>query len=159
MRVPDPFDGSARVRLEHMGLIDNTGALIDSALTVFADIFTGLFFDDLCDFREDTGDLLTIYEMFKALLQKDDYPNMYLLISIQYDHMRKPLPDPVWLLAGDSLVVKAFMTLFMARYKRLMTNSGFIEPGGGVVKVKFNSELPESTLVCKPGLISAVRKG
>lgn len=126
-RIPDPFDGSARMRLEHMGLIDDKGALIDSAMTVFADIFTGLFFDDLCDFHDDAANLLTIFKTFKVLFQKEDYQTMFLLISIQYDYMGKPLPDPVWWLAGDSLAIKAFMTLFMARYKRLMTNGGFME--------------------------------
>jgi hypothetical protein len=106
--------------------------LIDSAMPVFADIFTGLFFDDLCDFHDKADDLLTIYETFQALFRKKDYQHMYLLMSIQYDYIRKPLPDPVWWLAGDSAAVKLFMTLFVERYERLMINGGFIKPQGGV---------------------------
>jgi len=131
LRVPDPFDGSAQARLEHMRLIDRGGALLDSAMSVFADIFTGLFYDDLCD-SHNTEDLLTIYEMFSALHKKEDYQNMYLLMSIQYDYMRKPLPDPVWWLAGDSAAVKTYMTLLIERYKCMMIEDGFIEPGEDV---------------------------
>jgi hypothetical protein len=129
--VPDPFDGSARERLEHMGIVDSGGALIDSAMPVFADIFTGLFFDDLCDFHDKADDLLTIYEAFQTLFRKKDYQHMYLLMSIQYDYIRKPLPDPVWWLAGDSAAVKAFMALFIERYQSLMINGGFIKPEWG----------------------------
>ena len=53
---------------------------------------------------------------------------MYLLLSIQYDCIRKPLPDPIWWLAGHTAAVREFMTSFMDRYKRLMTNAGFLEP-------------------------------
>ena len=129
MRIPDPFDGSARARIEHMGLADTEGKLKDGAMEVFASIFTGLFFDDLCDFFESNEDLLTIYDAFAALYKKDDHHSMYLLMSVQYDYMRKPLPDPVWWLAGDSAAVKKFMALFMERYKRLLASGGFIEPG------------------------------
>ena len=134
LRIPDPFDGSARVRLEHMGLADSDGALIDGAMSVFADIFSGLFFGDLCDFHDSAEDLLTIYETFRALSKKEDYQHMFLLMSIQYDYMRKPLPDPVWWLAGNSAAVKAFMVLFMKRYERLMIAGGLIYLGKDVQK-------------------------
>jgi len=100
-------------------------------MNVFADIFTGLFYEDLCDFY-DTDDFLTIYETFSALHKKEDYQHMYLLMSIQYDYMRKPLPDPVWWLAGDSAAVKTFMTLLIERYRFMMIDDGFIEPGKDV---------------------------
>ena len=129
VRIPDPFDGSVRAHLEHMGIVDEEGKMIDSSMSVFASIFAGLFFDDLCDYFERSEDLLTVYEAFAALHKKADCHSMYLLMSVQYDYMRKPLPDPVWWLAGDSAVVKMFMALFMERYGRLMENGGFIEPG------------------------------
>jgi len=132
VRIPDPFDGSARARLSNMGLIDENDLLSESAMTVFASIFTGLFFDDLCDFFEKQEDLLTTYEAFAAIFRKGDYHSMYLLMSVQYDYMRKPLPDPVWWLAGDSAAVKEFMTLFIARLKQLMTSEGLIKPEEGV---------------------------
>ena len=129
LRIPDPFDGSARMRLEHMGLIDSDSVFIDGAMDIFAGIFTGLFFDDLCDFFESSDDLHTIFEAFTALYKKGDYHSMYLLMSIQYDYMRKPLPDPVWWLAGDSAAVKGFMTLFIKRLNRLMASGGFTGQG------------------------------
>ena len=128
IRIPDPFDESARARLVNMGLVDRSGILIDTAMTAFAEIFTGLFYDDLCEFSN-TEDMLTIFETFTALYKKEDYQHMYLFMSIQYDYMRKPLPDPVWWLAGNSAAVKEFMTLFMARYEKLMFGDGLIEQG------------------------------
>ena len=131
VHTPDPFDGSVRIRLEHMGIIDKDGEVADGAMAVFASIFTGLFFDDLCELFERNEDMLTVYEAFAALHKKDDPHSMYLLLSVQYDYMRKPLPDPVWWLAGDSAAVRAFMKLFINNYEHLMTGSGYLKIEGG----------------------------
>ena len=129
VRIPNPFDGSARERLKHMGLIDSKENLRMREMIVFARIFTGQFFDDLNEFLESTGDMITVYETFKALYQKEDFQRMFLLLSIQYDYMRKPLPDPVWWLAGDSEAIMAFMIYFMPRFEKLMTEGGLVVPG------------------------------
>ena len=131
-KVPDPFDGSAHVRLKHMGIYNNANKVSMQTLTVFTSIFTGLFFDDLRDIYEDS-DLVMIYETFKALNKKEEYTQMYLLMSIQYDYMRKTLPDPVWWLAGDSEAITAFMVLFISVYRRLLTSEGILKPGEGVM--------------------------
>lgn len=131
VRIPDPFDDMTRTRLIHMGLVDETGRLNTAAMSVLTDIFTGLFYDDMRDFLKNTEDVLTIFETFKALYKKEDYQRMYLLLSIQYDYMGKPLPDPIWWFAGDGTVVKTFMSLFMERYERLMSSDGIIERGEG----------------------------
>ena len=132
VQIPDPFDGSSRARLARMGLIDCSGELIISAMAVFADIFTGLFYDDLRDYHANTEYQLTLFKTFGALYKKEDYQHMYLLISIQYDYMRKPLPDPVWWLAGESAAVKAFMTLFIERYERFIQEDGMLQHNEGV---------------------------
>ena len=124
VRVPDPFDSSARTRLIRMGLSDKDGKIDHEVMSIFAGVFAGLFFDDLCEYHDDTHDLLAIYETFQKLYKRQDYQHMYLLLSIQYDYIRKPLPDPVWWLAGDNNAVKEFMTLFMARYEHLMSDAG-----------------------------------
>ena len=131
-KAPDPFDGTAHTRLKHMGIIDDAGQVRIQAMTIFTRIFTGLFYDDLRDVH-DIDDLLTIYDTFKAIYEKEDYHHMYLLMSIQYDYMGKPLPDPVWWLAGDSEAVMAFMVMFVNAFERLMTNDGILKPGEGVI--------------------------
>jgi len=130
MRIPDPFDGSARERFAHMGLLDSSGSFRIKHMVIFTNIFTGLFYSDLCDFHEEVEDRLTVFEMFRTLCDRGDYHHMYLLMSIQYDYMGKPLPDPVWWLAGDSEAIEAFMVIFMKGFERLMTKGGFLEPEG-----------------------------
>lgn len=127
MRVPDPFDGSARTRLINMGLLDRSGEVNRESMQVFVDIFSGLFFDDLYDFFDEAKDLFAIFKTFTELYAREDYNHMYLLISIQYDYIRKPLPDPVWWLAGNTAAVKEFMTLFMERYKRLIGSTIIVQ--------------------------------
>ena len=129
--VPDPFDGSAHIRLKRMGLLDSDGCVPMRGMAAFAIIFTALFFDDLCE-SHDADDILTIYGTFKALSEKGDYQHMYLLMSILYDYMKKSLPDPVWWLAGDSEAVTAFMTMFMGGFERILKSEGIIKPGEGV---------------------------
>ena len=127
--VPNPFDEAARVRLEHMGLLDYKRNPRMQEMMLFARVFAGQFFDDLCEHYEKVEDLVAIYEVFKSLHGKEDYQYMYLLMSINYDYMGKPLPDPVWWLAGSSEAVMAFMIHFIKRYEQLMVGDGYIPPG------------------------------
>lgn len=136
MRVPDPFDGSAEARLSHMGLLDQSGQVEAQSMEVFTCIFAGLFFDDLCDFYDDRDKLVTIYHTFQELAEKQDHQHMLLLLSLQYDYLRKPLPDPVWWLSGHSEAVKIFMSGFLGLLGSLMTQAGFfthkaVKGGGG----------------------------
>lgn len=129
-RTPDPFDGSARERFAHMGLVGNNGNLRIKHMLIFTNIFTGAFYDDLLDFHGDAGGVLAVFEAFKALYKKEDYQHMYLLMSVQYDYMRKPLPDPVWWLAGEGEAVSAFMVMFMPQFERLLISGGYYKPEG-----------------------------
>jgi hypothetical protein len=131
MRVSDPFDDSAKARLVNMGVLNKDGAVCREAMSAFAGVFTGLFFDDLCDYFNSPGDLREIFRKFTELHRRDDYQHMYLLISIQYDYIRRPLPDPLWWLAGNTAAVREFMPLFMKRYSRLMSDAGFLPPREG----------------------------
>ena len=135
MRVPDPFDGSAEARLTHMGLLDQTGHVKPRSMEVFTCIFAGLFFDDLCDFYDGRDKLVAIYRTFQELAEKDDHQHMLLLLSLQYDYLRKPLPDPVWWLSGHYEAVGCFMTGFLGLLGALMIQAGFLPPeaakGGG----------------------------
>lgn len=125
MRVPDPFDGTAEVRLARMGLIGPDGTISKAAMTVFVRLYAALFFDDLCDFYDDAEKLGTIFRTFRSLDEKGDYQHMLLLLSLQYDSIRKPLPDPIWWLSGYSEGVEFFMRGFYARFQELMAEGGF----------------------------------
>lgn len=118
MRIPDPFDGSVQTRLIRMGVLDKDGQIDNKKMSAFAEIFASLFFDDLCDFYDDMKNLMTVSKAFRELYAKRDYQHMYLLILIQYDYIRKPLPDPIWWLAGDNTVVQAFITLAQLQLQR-----------------------------------------
>lgn len=135
MRVPDPFDGSAEARLTHMGLLDQDGRIVPQNMNAFTHIFAGLFFDDLCDFYDDRDKLEAIYRTFQELAEKEDHQHMLLLLSLQYDYLRKPLPDPVWWLSGHCEAVKSFMSGFLGLLGDLMSQAGFLSPrtgkGGG----------------------------
>ena len=126
MRIPNPFNETAKTRLANMNIIKD-GQINQAAISTFADVFTGLFFDDICDFYNDAQNISAIYETFVSFYEKANYRQMYLFFSIQYDYIRKPLPDPVWWIAGNSDVVEEFMKLFMARYKILMIDAGFVD--------------------------------
>ena len=128
MRVPDPFDGSADARLVHMGLLDRAGKISGEAMNSFVQIFSGLFYDDLCDFHDDAGRLAAIHDALGELAKKWDYQHMLLFLSLQYDYMRKPLPDPVWWLSGNSGAVGLFMEGFFQRFHALMAEAGIL-PG------------------------------
>jgi len=131
IRVPDPFDESAKTRLIHMGILHIDGQINQESIPVFADIFTGLFFDDLSFFIADVKDLQTVCNLFLELYEKKEYQHMYLLLSMQYDYIRKPLPDPVWWLAGNSDTVREFMVLFIERLKTRMNAAGIVAPAKG----------------------------
>ena len=125
-----PFEESAQTRLVNMGIITRDGKLNQVLLPLFAVIFTGLFFDDMCNYYSDADDLSAIYKCFVELYEKEDYQQMYLFFAVQYDNIKKSLPDPVWWIAGNEIVVKAFMTCFLENYRNLMIETGFINIDG-----------------------------
>lgn len=127
MRIPNPFDESAQIRLIHMGIANKDGQLNQDILSIFTMVFTGLFFDDICDFYNDIDELLMIHKVFTEFYEKEDYQHMYLFFSVQYDNIRKSLPDPVWWIAGSTFAVKGFMTQFMDCFTKLMADTGFID--------------------------------
>lgn len=133
LHIPDPFDASARARLRNMGVTDDTGTVDAAVMQVFAHIFTALFLDDICDFYDDAKDLRSVCNLFAELYRKEAYHHMYLFLSVQYDYVRKSLPDPVWWLAGDAAAIKAFMEHFMAGLKAFMSQKGFFDAGCGEV--------------------------
>ncbi len=130
-RKLDPFDSSAQARLINIGVLNGDGTVNVHNMPVYASIFTGLFFDDLFDRYDDVSHINFVFSLFEEFYGRGDYQQMYLFLSMQYDSIRKQLPDPVWLLAGNKAAVRAFMPLFMTRLKSLMTESGLLAPADG----------------------------
>lgn len=115
LRVPDPFDSSASARLERMGILRPDGQVNVETMRTFVQSFAGLFFDDLCAFYSDQDDLSSVMDAFSELAARKDCQNIYLLISLQYDTIRKPLPDPIWWLAGCAPALSLFCLGFVER--------------------------------------------
>jgi len=128
---PPPFDGSARTRLTHMGMLSTGGSPIPNVISTFADIIGGLFYVDFVALYRKPGDLRAIYRRFIELLTKREYDHMFVFLCIQYDFMHKPLPEPVLWLAGQPRALAAFMPLFMDKLTSLMTMAGYIKSSGG----------------------------
>lgn len=120
LRVPDPFDESTAARLERMGILHSTGEVNIETMRAFVQIFAGLFFDDLCDFYSDQEEVSAVAAAFSELSARKDCQNIYLLISLQYDTIRKPLPDPIWWLAGCAPALSLFCLGFVERLLELM---------------------------------------
>lgn len=120
LHVPDPFDESTTARLERMSILHPTGEVNIETMRAFVQIFAGLFFDDLCDFYSDQEAVSAVAAAFSELSTRKDCQNIYLLISLQYDTIRKPLPDPIWWLAGCAPALSLFCLGFVERLLELM---------------------------------------
>lgn len=121
-RRPDPFDGSSGARLRRMGLLTGAGDVDETAMRVFIHIFAASFFDDLCDTYETLEAISRIMTAFRELEERKDPQRIFLLLSLQYDALRKPLPDPVWWLAGHPPALAHFSLGFAAYLSRLMAD-------------------------------------
>lgn len=121
-RRPDPFDGSSAARLGRMGLLTGTGDVDEAAMQVFIRIFAASFFDDLCDTCEALEAIAKIITAFGELEERKDPQRIFLLLSLQYDILRKPLPDPVWWLAGHPPALEQFSLGFAAYLSQLMAD-------------------------------------
>ncbi len=116
---PDPFDGSANARLRRMGLLTEAGEVDNTAMEVLSHVYAASLFDDLCDAFEDPLELSRALAAFQELAERQEPKSIFLLISLQYDTLRKPLPDPVWWLAGSVPALSRFSLGFAAYLLRL----------------------------------------
>ena len=128
---PDPFDSSTGARLERMGILRPDGEVNVEVMRAFVQIFGGLFFDDLCDFYSDQGEVSAVTAAFSELAARKDCQNIYLLISLQYDTIRKPLPDPIWWLAGCAPALSLFCLGFCRTASGTVGKSGQQREGDG----------------------------
>ena len=118
-RPHSPFDDTAIERLRRMGLADADGRADRDVMTVFACIFAGQFYDDLCDYYQDYTDVQELLTQMFDTAETADPRQKFLLICLQYDSMFRDLPDPVWWISGQPEFAELFADGFLAHLKML----------------------------------------
>lgn len=118
-RPRSPFDDSALERLRRMGLADADGRAIRDVMTIFARIFAGQFYDDLCDYYQDYADVRDLLTHLFDAAETAESKQKFLLICLQYDGMFRDLPDPVWWISGQPEFAELFADGFLAHLKIL----------------------------------------
>ena len=82
-----------------MGIVKRDGEINVENMRLFTRIYAAQFYYNLCDsYAKST--VGTVLASFDELSGRKDYKGIYLFLSLQYDQLRKPLPDPVWWLMG-----------------------------------------------------------
>ena len=102
-----------------MGLADADGQAIRDVMTIFARIFAGQFYDDLCDYYQDYADVQELLNQLFDTAEEAEPKRKFLLICLQYDGMFRDLPDPVWWISGQPEFAELFADGFLAHLKIL----------------------------------------
>ena len=118
-RPRSPFDACALERLRRMGLAGADGQADQDAMTVFAHIFAGQFFDDLCDYYQNSGAVRDLLVQMLDSAETAEPKQRFLIICVQYDAMYRTLPDPIWWLSGSPAFAEAFADGFLAHLQQL----------------------------------------
>ena len=118
-RPRSPFDASAMERLRRMGLADADGRAAPDVMIIFARIFAGQFYDDLCDYYQDYADIRELLPQMLDAAETAEPKQRFLLICLQYDGMVRDLPDPVWWVSGQPEFAGLFADGFLAHLKIL----------------------------------------
>ena len=126
MPIPnlDPFDDSAPTRLARMGVTDTLGKPNSEILPVFAGIFSALFYEQSMDCYNNPAVVSSIATSLSAMNDRCGYEQMFVFLCLQYDAIHIPIPDPVWWIAGNTEVVREFMTIFAVRLCELASEKG-----------------------------------
>ena len=86
-RPRSPFDACALERLRRMGLAGADGQADQDAMAVFAHIFAGQFFDDLCDYYQNSGAVRDLLVQMLDSAETAEPKQRFLLICVQYDEI------------------------------------------------------------------------
>ena len=113
-RPRSPFDDSALERLRRMGLADADGQADPDVMIVFARIFAGQFYDDLCDYYQSSETVQdTVIQLLDAS-EGAESRQRFLLICLQYDGMFRDLPAPIWWISGQPEFAELFADGFLS---------------------------------------------
>jgi hypothetical protein len=102
-----------------MGLADADGRAAPDVMIIFARIFAGQFYDDLCDYYQDYADIRELLTQMLDAAETAEPKQRFLLVCLQYDGMFRDLPDPVWWVSGQPEFAGLFADGFLAHLKTL----------------------------------------
>lgn len=119
-RPRDPFDDFAAARHRRMGILTADNQADVSAMEVFSHIYSGLFFDSLCDFSGNFEAVRAVCARLLELGTEAEPRRVLLAISMQYDVMHRPLPEPVWWIAGSKPLLPPFTEGFLRHLRSLL---------------------------------------
>lgn len=122
-RPRSPFDANAMERLRRMGLADADGRAAPDVMIIFARIFAGQFYDDLCDYYQEHADIQELLSQLFDTAETAEPKQKFLLICLQYDGMFRELPDPVWWISGQPEFAELFADGFLVHLKLLNDKS------------------------------------
>ena len=114
--------------LSVLGLREASGKINTSVMECFTRLSAGQFLMNFLSSHK-IQDIQELNAAFTELSSRQDYKNIYLLLSIQYDQMGLELPDPVWWLSDHPEAVRLFALGFAEQLDRLL---GQTTQGGGV---------------------------
>lgn len=123
-RPNNPFDDSAAERLRHMGLLDAADEPNRDMVEAAAQIYAGLFYDELCDFF---GDLDSVKTACRGLIERtalEEAKSKFLAICSAYDAAYSAIPEPIWWLSGNTALVSAFTDSFLKRLTAVSDEAG-----------------------------------
>ena len=111
---------AATERQQHMGLLRKDGTVDKSAIRTIAKALAGMMFDDLCEYADRDGGMLSTIARLTQLRERTSPRDLFLAICMVYDEMRRPLPDLIWWIAGNDEIVPIFVDSFVQSLSQIL---------------------------------------
>ena len=108
-----PFDHSASDLHYQMGLLTSNHTVDTTAINAFCHVQVALFLKDLLGYYGDSKRVQTICSSLVKRCKLLNLHDTMLNLCIEYDSMRRPLPDAIWWIAGSDLLLQPFLTEFL----------------------------------------------
>lgn len=118
-RIQNPFDDGVGERLCRMGVISADGEVNRIVLEALSNVYAGVLFDDMCDFYQDYNSVETNLRQLFAVTETAEEHQKFLLICLQYDGLRQPLPNPIWWISGNPELATAFADNYILHLKQI----------------------------------------
>ncbi len=125
-RVASPFDDSVTERHKRMGLLNTDGTVNGLAVEQMAQLHAGLFFDHLCDASSSYEDVTAACSQLIDKARQGDAKQTLLLLSMEYDFMRRTLPEAVWWISGSRKLLPVFAQAFAKHLSTLLAEGGSV---------------------------------
>lgn len=116
---PDPFDTSTTARLQRAGVILKDGTVNRLAIWHLADAFAGLLYTEFCDHCTEYEMVLAVKNQLETVrCRKGAKWKQMVWIFWLYDAIRKPHPEPMWLIAGHVDAMTMFVDFYITKFCR-----------------------------------------